>query len=126
MIASTLTVLLTQWHGFFVVRGRIMLIANTYVHSADLLKNTSRLEAAAEGVAAWVISERELHEKLKEHKVKECKLEKEVCLTNNGVTMSSANISFSYMRLRRRKEKRRKARQQRQRQKLRRHHPPFT
>jgi len=37
-----------------------MLIADTYVHSADLLKNTSRLEAAAKGAAAWVISKQEL------------------------------------------------------------------
>ena len=123
VIASTLTVLLTQWHGFFVVRGRIMLIADTYVHSADLLKNMSRPEAAAEGAVAWVISERELREKLKEREAKERELEKEVRLTNDLVTMSSANLSFSYMSLRRRKEKRRKARQWRRRQKPRRKRP---
>jgi hypothetical protein len=46
----------------------------------DLLKNKSRPEAAAEGAAAWVITERELREKLKkEREVKEREQEKEVC-----------------------------------------------
>jgi len=43
-----------------------------------LLKNKSRPEAAAEGAAAWVISERALREKLKkEREAKERELEKE-------------------------------------------------
>jgi len=43
-----------------------------------LLKNKSRPEAAAEGAAAWVITERELREKLKkEREAKERELEKE-------------------------------------------------
>jgi chaperone BCS1 len=43
-----------------------------------LLKNKSRPENAAEGAAAWVITERELREKLKkEREVKERELEKE-------------------------------------------------
>lgn len=43
-----------------------------------LLKNKSRPEAAAEGAASWVISERELREKLKkEREAKERELEKE-------------------------------------------------
>jgi len=70
-------------------------IADTYVRSADLLKNKSRPEAAAEGAAAWVISERALREKLKkEREAKEREQEKEVRLTNGLVTMSSANLSF--------------------------------
>jgi chaperone BCS1 len=49
--------------------------------SADLLKNKSRPEAAAGGAASWVISERELREKLKkEREAKEREIEKEVCL----------------------------------------------
>jgi len=49
-----------------------------YASSADLLKNKSRPEAAAEGAAAWVISERALREKLKkEREVKEREQEKE-------------------------------------------------
>lgn len=72
-----------------------MPIADTYVRSADLLKNKSRPEAAAEGAAAWVVSERELREKLKkEREAKERELEKEVRLTNDPVTMSSANLYF--------------------------------
>ncbi|KAI0298996.1 hypothetical protein B0F90DRAFT_1810747 [Multifurca ochricompacta] len=43
-----------------------------------LLKNKSRPEAAAEGAAAWVVTERELREKLrKEREAKERELEKE-------------------------------------------------
>lgn len=52
-----------------------------FFSSLDLLKNKSRPEAAAEGAAAWVITERELREKLKkEREAKERELEKEVRL----------------------------------------------
>jgi hypothetical protein len=62
-----------------VVRGGIMTVADTYIPSTDLLKNKSRPETAAEGAAAWVITERELREKLKkEREAKERELEKEV------------------------------------------------
>ena len=62
------------------VRGGIVAVADTYAH-ADLLKNKSRPEAAAEGAATWVISERALREKLKkEREAKERELEKEVRL----------------------------------------------
>jgi chaperone BCS1 len=45
------------------------------------LKNKSRPEAAAEGAAAWVVTERELREKLKkEREAKEREQEKEVRL----------------------------------------------
>jgi len=51
-----------------------------------LLKNKSRPETAAEGAAAWVITERELREKLKkEREAKERELEKEV----RAICMSS-------------------------------------
>ena len=47
----------------------------------DLLKNKSRPEAAAHGAAAWVISERELREKLrKEREARKAEEEREVCL----------------------------------------------
>jgi chaperone BCS1 len=50
---------------------------------ADLLKNKSRPETAAEGAPEWVVAERELREKLKkEREAKERELEKEVCLVN--------------------------------------------
>lgn len=56
-----------------------MAVADKYAHSADLLKNKSRPEAAAGSAPAWVISERELREKLKkEREAKERELEKEV------------------------------------------------
>jgi hypothetical protein len=64
-----------------VVRGGIVTVADKHVHSADLLKNKSRPESAAEGAAAWVITERELREKLKkEREAKEREQEKEVRL----------------------------------------------
>jgi hypothetical protein len=68
-----------------VVRGGIVTLADThflvFFSSLDLLKNKSRPEAAAEGAAAWVITERELREKLKkEREAKERELEKEVRL----------------------------------------------
>jgi len=67
----------------FVVRDGIVTFADTYVRSADLLKNKSRPEAAAEGAAAWVITERQLREKLKkEREQKERELEKEVRRSN--------------------------------------------
>ena len=55
-------------------------LADNYCHPfSDLLKNKSRPEAAAEGAAAWVITERELREKLKkEREAKEREQEKEV------------------------------------------------
>jgi hypothetical protein len=63
-----------------VVRGGIMAVADD-IFTADLLKNKSRPEAAAEGAAAWVITERELREKLKkEREAKEREQEKEVRL----------------------------------------------
>lgn len=77
------------------VRGGIATIADTYVRSADLLKNKSRPEAAAEGAASWVISEREMREKLKkEREAKERELEKEVRLANGLITIVSANPLF--------------------------------
>jgi hypothetical protein len=92
-----------------VVRGGISAIADTYVPSADLLKNKSRPEAAAEGAAAWVISERELREKLKrEREAKERELEKEVRLVRPVITDIRAPIDRD---LRKKKEKKRKARQ---------------
>jgi chaperone BCS1 len=64
-----------------VVRGGIVAVADKYAYSADLLKNKSRPEAAAEGAAAWVITERTLREKLKkEREAKEREQEKEVRL----------------------------------------------
>jgi hypothetical protein len=69
-----------------VVRGGIVAVADTYIPSADLLKNKSRPESAAEGAAAWVIAERELREKLKkEREAKERELEKEVRLCQSVV-----------------------------------------
>jgi hypothetical protein len=66
-----------------VVRGGIAAFADTYIPATDLLKNKSRPESAAEGAAAWVITERELREKLKkEREAKERELEKEVRLAN--------------------------------------------
>lgn len=63
-----------------------MAVADTYIPSADLLKNKSRPESAAEGAAAWVIAERELREKLKkEREAKERELEKEVRLCQSVV-----------------------------------------
>lgn len=60
-----------------------MAVADTYIPSADLLKNKSRPENAAEGAAAWVVAERALREKLKkEREAKERELEKEVRLAN--------------------------------------------
>lgn len=48
--------------------------------SADLLKNKSRPEAAAEGAAAWVLSEREMRERLKrEREQREQQEQEEVC-----------------------------------------------
>ncbi|KZT23168.1 hypothetical protein NEOLEDRAFT_1137045 [Neolentinus lepideus HHB14362 ss-1] len=43
----------------------------------DLLKNKSRLEAAADGAPSWVISERELKEKLRKKKEARVLKEKE-------------------------------------------------
>jgi hypothetical protein len=78
-----------------VVRGGIVPIADAYVRSADLLKNKSRPEAAAEGAAAWVVSERELREKLKkEREAKERELEKEVRLTTWPCSRCRALISI--------------------------------
>ena len=66
-----------------VVRGGAAAVAYMYVPFADLLKNKSRPETAAEGAAAWVVAERELREKLKkEREAKERELEKEVRLVN--------------------------------------------
>ncbi len=63
------------------VRGGIVTVADKYVHFTDLLKNKSRPEAAAEGAAGWVVSERELRDKLKkEREAKEREQEKEVRL----------------------------------------------
>jgi hypothetical protein len=56
-------------------------LADNFLPFKDLLKNKSRPEAAAEGAAAWVITERALREKLKkEREAKERELEKEVRL----------------------------------------------
>lgn len=64
------------------VRVGIVAVADKCAHSADLLKNKSRPEAAAGEAASWVISERELREKLKkEREAKEREIEKEVCLS---------------------------------------------
>lgn len=61
-----------------------MAIADQYVHPADLLKNKSRPEAAAEGAAVWVVTERELRDKLKkEREAKEREQEKEVRVENH-------------------------------------------
>jgi chaperone BCS1 len=92
-----------------VVRGGIAAVADKYIRSADLLKNKSRPEAAADGAAAWVISERELREKLKkEREAKERELEKEVRLADCVVTMSSADLPRLHT-YRRRNERKRKA-----------------
>jgi hypothetical protein len=62
------------------VSGLWRLLTNC-AHSTDLLKNKSRPESAAGGAAAWVITERELREKLKkEREAKEREMEKEVRL----------------------------------------------
>lgn len=54
-------------------------VADQHARLVDLLKNKSRPEAAAEGAAAWVITERELRDKLKkEREAKEREQEKEV------------------------------------------------
>ncbi|KAI0277877.1 hypothetical protein BGY98DRAFT_977146 [Russula aff. rugulosa BPL654] len=58
-----------------------------------LLKNKSRPEAAAEGAAAWVITERELREKLKkEREAKEREQEKEVRLCQCQTRASDADL----------------------------------
>lgn len=50
---------------------------------ADLLKNKSRPEAAANEAAGWVTSERELREKLrKEREARELKEKEEVSLSD--------------------------------------------
>ena len=72
-----------------VVRGGTVAVADTYIPSADLLKNKSRPESAAEGAAAWVVAERELREKLKkEREAKERELEKEVRLATRLSSIS--------------------------------------
>jgi chaperone BCS1 len=59
-------------------------VADQHARLADLLKNKSRPEAAAEGAAAWVITERALREKLKkEREAKEREQEKEVRPAND-------------------------------------------
>lgn len=93
----------------------------THVRFADLLKNKSRPEAAAEGAAAWVVTERVLREKLKkEREAKERELEKEVRLLRSALSGYRVLNSLPY---RRRKEKRRKARQRRQKPRRRRKRP---
>lgn len=85
-----------------------MAVADKYAHP-DLLKNKSRPEAAAEGAAAWVISERELREKLKkEREAKERELEKEVRI----LRMLSGYRNLTYVS-RKRRERKRKAKQRR-------------
>ena len=101
------------------VRGGTVTVADTYIPSADLLKNKSRPEAAAEGAAAWVISERELREKLKkEREAKERELEKEVRIANRLSPISDRLSDYLYA-FRRRKERKRKARQRKPRLRLR-------
>ncbi len=63
------------------------------VYPADLLKNKSRPESAAEGAAAWVITERELREKLKkEREAKEREQEKEVRHCEYHVKVSAVDL----------------------------------
>jgi hypothetical protein len=106
-----------------VVRGGIATVADKYIRSPDLLKNKSRPESAADGAATWVITERELREKLKkEREAKERELEKEVRLADWIVTMSSANLPHLHT-YRRRNKRKRKAKQQRLRLRPRRKRP---
>lgn len=64
-------------------------VADKYVAYSDLLKNKSRPEAAVEGAPAWVISERELRERLKkEREAKEREIEKEVRLVDGMSKLS--------------------------------------
>jgi hypothetical protein len=68
------------WFGFDGGACWTVTLADNYtLPFTDLLKNKSRPENAAEGAAAWVISERALREKLKkEREAKDRELEKEV------------------------------------------------
>ena len=71
--------MLRSWFGFGGACRDCQLTDNFTPPFTDLLKNKSRPENAAEGAAAWVITERELREKLKkEREAKERELEKEV------------------------------------------------
>ena len=69
-----------------------MLIARG-LYFLDLLKNKSRPEEAAEGAAAWVVSEREMKERLKkEREARELKEMSEVSLKNPTLIIFTRSI----------------------------------
>ncbi|KAF8878838.1 hypothetical protein BD779DRAFT_1173609 [Infundibulicybe gibba] len=87
-----------------------------------LLKNKSQPEAAASGVGEWVVSEREMRERLKKEKeAREVKEKLEVCFPSLRCAMSDPPPSCSERkRKRRRRRKRRRKRSLRRRRKKRR------
>ena len=95
--------------------GGVKIFANpTFLLSraVDLLRNKSQPEAAAEGVAAWVVSEREMRERLKKEKeAREIKEKLEVSARRKSLFFCRAFHHFHlYLahRHRAQREKRRK------------------
>jgi hypothetical protein len=120
MILYGTTYLSTRVSRPDVVRGGIVAVADKCVYPADLLKNKSRPEAAAEGAATWVVTERELREKLKkEREAKKREQEKEVRHCEYHVKVSAVDLCLLLYIYRRRRERKRKAKQRSPRLRLR-------
>lgn len=74
----------------------------SFLEFVDLLRNKSQPEAAAEGAAVWVVSEREMRERLeKEKEARELKEKLEVSPRRTSAFAELSTVSLASLRSRR-------------------------